>query len=287
MTPRRRGATKASYKRSFSLALASLPEDLRPAEATPPGRVPSQASTNFVQNQSRGRWAEALVRDLLTEQGHCIVPYGNDVDLIAGEPGFKEYFTGYLTSLERVGKKCDLLLMPPGSPKGKVAEKDVSRAVAALEVRSSAQTVGLYYAALEGASEGRPHRGFLSFTIKVGDLAAVARWVENYGVPHCYVQVFEDRMYVIDTLAALRLLADPEGRGKSFTVERNSRSQFKTTVHIDIAQGTHLADITDDGELVGRSRVLPSGRIIDYCERRGGQAALTEAGTALFPAPQA
>jgi len=280
VAPARRGS---SYKASFSRAVKALPEELLPANGEEhSGRIPSQAATDFVQHQARGHWAEALVRDLFAGEQLQALPYGHNEDIIAGEPGFKKYYSRYLEELEKIGKRCDLLILPPGKEL-RDSDASVREALAGLEVRSSAQTVKLYYDAMEkGVKTSRARRGFLSFTVKAGDVAAIARWVSSYGVRHNYVQVFEDHIYAIDTLEALRLLADPEQRGKAYTIEKNGRNQFKNTVHIDIGQGTLVATIVETPTLVGKQRVLPNGRVIEYVERQGGRAELTDAGREFF-----
>jgi len=270
---------KRPYQAAFKRAMAALPEELSPPEDPRQWRVPTQASSDFLQNQAQGRWAESLVKDLFAPH-LTVIPYGNDEDLIAGEEGFAEYYTSYQGELEEIGKRCDLLLFPRTSS---ASSDDVRRASAGLEVRSSAQMVRPYYATRE---ESKGRRNFLSFTIKVEDLALIHRWVRLYGVRHYFLQVFGDTIYAIDTLHALTILADPEQRNQTFTIEKNSRNQFKTTVHIAIEHGLRLAEVTEQPWFIVRERILSRGRIIRYAEPHGGHAQLHhEAAARIFSAP--
>lgn len=284
--PPRRRANHSTYRAEFVRVLKDLPADILPRNSgsVRSGRIPTLASTEFVQNQARGRWAEALIARALVDAGLVATPYGCDEDIVAGEEGFKEYYTAYQQELNAIGKRCDLLIFSPGSRgqlSNKLSEATIRDALQGLEVRSSAFHTATYYSRPKNQ---RSKRGFLSFTVKSGDIQAIARWVECYGVPHSYVQVFEDEIYAIETLEALRLLADPKKKG-SWSIERNSRNQFKSTVHIDISEGTRVADILERPKKELEERIMSSGRVIDYVKYHGGHCALTPAGKAFFGVP--
>ncbi len=53
-------------------------------------------------------------------------------------------------------------------------------------------------------------RDYLSITPKLEDIALVNRWIQNFGVPHYYLQVFFDKAYIIPFRDILELTADTE-----------------------------------------------------------------------------
>ena len=84
-------------------------------------------------------------------------------------------------------------------------------------------------------------RDYLSFTPKVEDLYVVHKWIQTYGVPHYYFQVFFDRVYGISFEHILRVISLPDNKGRRFTIERNTKNQFKNTIHINVKEGVEVA----------------------------------------------
>ena len=80
-------------------------------------------------------------------------------------------------------------------------------------------------------------RDYLSITPKLEDIAVVNRWIQNFGVPHYYLQVFFDKGYIIPLKDILELTADYRNEDVIFSVERNVKNQGKTTINMNIQVG--------------------------------------------------
>ena len=52
-------------------------------------------------------------------------------------------------------------------------------------------------------------RDYLSITPKIEDIVSVNRWIQNYGIPHHYLQVFFDKAYIISFADILEITSDP------------------------------------------------------------------------------
>ncbi len=118
---------------------------------------PTQASSNFITNKEQGDWAENLIFSAInsTSQNYVAVKYGRSDNLIAGEEGFNEFYYEFQEELDTLGKRPDLLIfkrtdfdLSLGYDISKVSHnrinKYVSKAVAGLEIRSSAFLVEKY-----------------------------------------------------------------------------------------------------------------------------------------------
>lgn len=117
-------------------------------------------------------------------------------------------------------------------------------------------------------------RGYLSFTAKVEDLYVVHKWIQTYGVPHYYFQVFFDRVYGIPFVHILRVISIPENEGKRFTVERNTKNQFKTTIHMNVKEGVEIAYKVTMPQHRSVLKRLPKGRLLFHVTFEGGEAYL-------------
>lgn len=117
-------------------------------------------------------------------------------------------------------------------------------------------------------------RSYLSFTAKVEDLYVVHKWVNTYGVPHFYFQVFFDRVYGISFEHILRVVATPNNEGKRFTVERNTKNQFKTTIHLNVKEGHEVAYKVTMPQHRSVMKQLPRGRLLFHVTFEGGEAFL-------------
>ncbi len=76
------------------------------------GNVPTQAFSEFLTNREQGDWAEALIFKAINEieNGIVAVRYGKSDQIVAGEPGFKEFYEKYQDELDVIGKRPDLLI---------------------------------------------------------------------------------------------------------------------------------------------------------------------------------
>ncbi len=117
-------------------------------------------------------------------------------------------------------------------------------------------------------------RGYLSFTAKVEDLYVVHKWTQTYGVPHYYFQVFFDRVYGISFEHILRVISTPENEGRRFTTERNTKNQFKNTIHMNVKEGVEVAYKVTMPQHRSEMKRLPKGRLLFHVTFEGGEAYL-------------
>jgi type II restriction enzyme len=113
------------------------------------GNIPTQAFSEFLTNREQGDWAENLIFRAINEvkNGIIAVKYGKSDEIIAGEPGFKEFYEKYQNELDTIGKRPDLLVFRkkdfefPTFDISRFEEsklkKIVPKAIAGLEIRSS------------------------------------------------------------------------------------------------------------------------------------------------------
>jgi len=243
---------------------------------------PTQAFSQFVITREQGDWAEDLLFRAIQEVDRGIIPvrYGKSDKIIAGEPGFKEFYNRYQDELDKLGKKPDLLILKERdydskwnyditSLDTKLSDMIIPKAIGAFEIRSSAFLVAEYQKYAKG-EERKGKRQFLSFTPKVEDIYVIYKWIKRYGVPHFYVQVFFDKVYCISFEDILKIVSDSTARNKTFTVEINARNQFKSTIHINIDSGVCLAEKVEMPEHKSEVKKLISGRLLFYVTFRGG-----------------
>jgi hypothetical protein len=118
-------------------------------------------------------------------------------------------------------------------------------------------------------------RDFLSITPKVEDIKVVYKWIETYGVPHFYFQVFFDKVYGISFEHILRLVSDPLREGIDYYVESgDAKNQNKTTVKINSKIGENIAAKVDMPEHISEKKELPRGRLLFHVSFKGGKAYL-------------
>ncbi len=128
-----------------------------------PARIPSQASSEFTTNREQGDWAEKILQTAINgaAPNYIAVRYGKSEDRVAGEDGFAQFYQEFQDELDLIGKRPDLLIFKKEDfPEGwqldisrrPHTELDavVGRAVAGLEVRSSAFLSQKYDAAIAG-----------------------------------------------------------------------------------------------------------------------------------------
>ena len=255
------------------------------------GNVPTQAFSDFLTNSEQGDWAEILFFNALKESDIPYIPvlYGRSDKIIAGDPNFKKFYNSYQIELDLIGKRPDILLFKSDDYRNEwggdisrlpieTLKSIVPKAIAGFEVRSSAYLTKKFVP--------KKNRPFLSFTPKVEDLLVVLKWIETYGVPHFYVQIFFDAIYIISFKDILLLLrnAQIDERGiknkkilgktdsnPAFVIEKNPKNQYKETIHIYTDRGKILSDKIEYPKLVGSKKELAGGRLLHYVSFEGGK----------------
>lgn len=119
--------------------------------------MPTQASSEFITNKQQGDWAEDVLFRAINENSSNIVAvrYGKSDDLVAGDAGFEKFFNDYQTELDTIGKRPDILLFNKddfdetlgydiSSKASSEISEYVSKAIAGIEVRSSAFLINKY-----------------------------------------------------------------------------------------------------------------------------------------------
>lgn len=124
-------------------------------------RTPTQATTNFITNKEQGDWAENLIFRAInqTSNHYVAVKYGKSDDIIAGEDGWDDFYKEFQSELDTIGKRPDLLIFKKSDFDGQLGTdisklphntitEYVKKAVAGIEVRSSAFLIDRYEAAM-------------------------------------------------------------------------------------------------------------------------------------------
>lgn len=131
-----------------------------------PSRTPTQASSNFITNKEQGDWAENLVTSAINEtsKNFVAVKYGKSDDLVAGEEGFDTFYQDFQSELDTIGKRPDLLIFKISDydknsgydisqiPHSQITDY-VKKAVAGIEVRSSAFLIDRYETSMQLRTE--------------------------------------------------------------------------------------------------------------------------------------
>ena len=118
------------------------------------GRPPTSANSEFLTNKEQGDWAERLVFKAINDSSteFVAVRYGRSDSIAAGDNGFAEFYRAYQDELNQIGKKPDLLLFKRGEAPldGNALDNGeiVSKAIAAIEVRSSSFLCNKYKAVM-------------------------------------------------------------------------------------------------------------------------------------------
>lgn len=115
------------------------------------------------------------------------------------------------------------------------------------------------------------------------------KWINTFNVPHFYVQVFFDAMYVISFAEILGLLQSSEinERGRTnkkmygykngslaFVIEKNPKNQYKETIHLFLSNGHVLTEKMTEPSLAASRKELAGGRLLHYISFGGGTATL-------------
>lgn len=123
------------------------------------GRPPTMASSEFLTNKQQGDWAEQVVLNAINDDSsadYVAVQYGRSEALAAGDAGFDDFYRNYQEELNNIGKRPDILIFKKSDIEGQRYDLDddnvVSRAIAAIEVRSSSFLAGKYAGYIEERS---------------------------------------------------------------------------------------------------------------------------------------
>lgn len=185
--------------------------------------VPIDARSEFLANRAMGDWAERMLSSalLIAFPNWDVKQYGDTGRIAAGHVDFRESYIAGLEGTRRYGKRPDLLLFDSplrtdddlslhGDSK---IDKIVKSATAAIEVRSSKFEALTYMAVRQRQRDAgnKSSREAPSFTVKVEDLVSVYRWLERYGVPQSYCQVFFDSVFGINFLDIFAIVASGAG----------------------------------------------------------------------------
>lgn len=120
-------------------------------------------------------------------------------------------------------------------------------------------------------------RDYLSITPKIEDLALVNRWIQHFGVRHCYLQVFFDKAYVIPFQDILNITSDSKNEGVVFSIERDVKNQGKTTIKISVQVGKEILGRIDMPQHRSALKELERGRLLFYVTFHGGRGYLDPA----------
>lgn len=233
-------------------------------------KPPTQAFSDFAIHREQGYWAEHALANGLNDSigsSYDVVKYGRSDKIIAGQEGFAEFYEQYQDELETVGKKPDVLVFR----KNVVDKADISamaiqeqarmvrNAVIGIEIRSSSFLAEKY----RQKNRDKPEK-FMSFTIKMEDVQTVMKWAEAYDVRHSYAQVFFDEIHMISFKDILETIRDHVGDKTVYRIEKNTRNQLKTTIHINVSQGIKIGHVKTPPILTCKTAELDSGRLLHY-----------------------
>lgn len=117
-------------------------------------------------------------------------------------------------------------------------------------------------------------RDYLSITPELEDIALVNRWIQRFGVPHYYLQVFFDKAYIISFEDILTITSDPKNEDVVFSVEHNVKNQSKTTIHVNVEVGKEILRRIDMPTHKSALKELERGRLLFYVTFQGGKGYL-------------
>lgn len=149
------------YQRIKELTKSVNPEVVDFSTPRDEARMPTQASSEFITNKEQGDWAETVLFEAINKasKNYVAVHYGKSDNLVAGDDGFDEFFQSYQNELDTIGKRPDLLIFKHSDFDESLGydishiehsriDDYVRKAVAGIEVRSSAFLIEHYEAAI-------------------------------------------------------------------------------------------------------------------------------------------
>jgi hypothetical protein len=101
----------------------------------------------------------------------------------------------------------------------------------------------------------------------------VMRWIEHHGVKHYYVQVLFGAVYAISFARILELLVVGPKQG-GYTIDREARNQFKSTVYLPLDKGICISTDFIDPDIEAFRKQLSSGRMLFGVKFSGGKATI-------------
>lgn len=156
-----------TYHNSIKSLIKNVPVELVDFDAPrDQARTPTQASSNFITNKEQGDWAENLITRAIndTSINFVAVKYGKSDDLVAGEAGFDTFYQAFQHELDTIGKRPDLLIFNKkdfdadlGFDISQIPHHQITnyvkKAIAGIEVRSSAFLIDRYEEAMQARTE--------------------------------------------------------------------------------------------------------------------------------------
>ena len=265
------------------------------------GRPPTATNSEFLTNKEQGDWAERLVVKAINESscGYVAVPYGRSDSIAAGDKGFAEFYRAYQNELNTLGKKPDILLFQncnvPRSDAELSSSECVSRAVAAIEVRSSSFLCEKYKSAMsERITEAERRCAELRDVIlsePYGNLLK-SKNPAVYGMLSTATEdTFRELTFravswsssdmlmrlsalIISFERILSLCSDSQNEGRDFSVETDVKNQGKTTIKVNIDAGEPIIGKIDMPSHFSAMKELDRGRLLFYVKFEGGQGYL-------------
>lgn len=163
-------------------------------------RTPTQASSNFITNKEQGDWAENLVFRAINEtsKNFVAVKYGKSDDLVAGEEGFDSFYQEFQNELDTIGKRPDLLIFKKEDFEAEldfnisqiphhVVTDYVKKAIAGIEVRSSAFLIDKYEEAMQIRTEK-----FTQMALQTRDFLLTEFQEElNHPIRQAYIEILQ------------------------------------------------------------------------------------------------
>lgn len=119
-------------------------------------------------------------------------------------------------------------------------------------------------------------RTYLSITPKIEDLKVVYNWIQHYNVPHFYVQVFFDRAYGISYENILELLNNPEEENKRYSIEKDVKNQYKTTIKIKAKTETNILSKIELPKHYSVMKELGRGRLLYFVRFKNSLSVLNK-----------
>lgn len=146
-----------SYKEIIKSLILTLPIEID-IDTKVEGRPPTMASSEFLTNKEQGDWAELVAYEAINSysENYKAIRYGRSDSLAAGDVGFETFYKSYQDELNNIGKKPDLLIFKKSDidENGINLDDDdfISKAIAAIEVRSSSFLSAKYSSYMESRS---------------------------------------------------------------------------------------------------------------------------------------
>ncbi len=134
--------------------------------------------------------------------------------------------------------------------------------------------VNKLFGIIKNALDELQKRNELSITVKNEDLKVVYKWIEIFGVPHYYFQVFFDKVIGISFEEILSIISVSDNEEVLFKSEKNKKNQDKPTIHIYSSTSKIIASKVEEPEHKSKRKESNKGRLLFYVTFEGGTAVL-------------